>query len=253
MIKIGNEEGVLPGATWAVAGMVTRTEIGLPIAYFYGYQTDGIFQNEQEIFQHIGKTGDVLQPNAKPGDVRFVDVNNDGILNQEDRTMIGNPTPDFTFGMNASLEYRQFDFSLLLSGAYGNDVFNGAQRQDLRYTNRSTKILDRWTEEGTSNEIPRYTWLDVNNNYRISDLYIEDGSFLRIKNLQVGYTFDDNVLQRLKSKDLRVYLSVENLFTITKYTGADPEIGAMSSFDIGIDRGVYPQARTWRVGTTMTF
>ena len=253
MIKIGNEEGVLPGATWAVAGMVTRTEIGLPIAYFYGYQTDGIFQNEQDIFQHIGKTGDVLQPNAKPGDVRFVDVNNDGILNQEDRTMIGNPTPDFTFGMNASLEYRQFDFSLLLSGAYGNDVFNGAQRQDLRYTNRSTKILDRWTEEGTSNEIPRYTWLDVNNNYRISDLYIEDGSFLRIKNLQVGYTFDDNVLQRLKSKDLRVYLSVENLFTITKYTGADPEIGAMSSFDIGIDRGVYPQARTWRVGTTMTF
>ena len=170
MINIGNQEGVLPGASWAVAGMVTRTEIGLPIAYFYGYQTDGIFQNETEVFQHIGKTGDVLQPNAKPGDVSFVDVNNDGKLDAKDRTMIGNPTPDFTFGMNASLDYRQFDLSILLVGAYGNDVFNGAQRQDLNYTNRSTHILDRWNGEGTSTSIPRATWSDPNKYYRVSDL-----------------------------------------------------------------------------------
>lgn len=253
MINIGNQEGVLPGATWAVAGMVTRTEIGLPIAYFYGYKTDGIFQNETEIFQHIGSTGDLLQPNAKPGDVRFVDVNRDGTLDEEDRTMIGNPTPDFTFGFNTSLEYRQFDFSMLIVGAYGNDVFNGAQRQDLRYTNRSTKILDRWTGEGSSTTIPRYTWVDVNNNYRVSDLYIEDGSFMRIKNMQLGYSFNERILQRLKSHNFRVYVSVENLFTFTKYTGADPEIGAMSSFDVGIDRGIYPQARTIRFGTTVTF
>jgi TonB-linked SusC/RagA family outer membrane protein len=253
MTNIGNQEGVLPGATWAVAGMVTRTEIGLPIAYFYGYKTDGIFQNQTEIFQHIGSTGDVLQPNAQPGDVRFVDVNKDGKLNEQDRTMIGNPTPDVTFGFNASLEYRQFDISLLIVGAYGNDVFNGAQRQDLRYTNRSTAILDRWTGEGTSTTIPRYTWVDINNNYRVSDLYIEDGSFMRLKNLQLGYSFNQSILQRLKSQNFRVYVSVENLFTLTKYTGADPEIGAMSSFDIGIDRGIYPQARTIRFGTTVTF
>jgi TonB-linked SusC/RagA family outer membrane protein len=253
MTKIGNEEGVLPGATWAVAGMVTRTELGLPIAYFYGYKTAGIFQNTTEVFQHIGRTGEVLQPNAKPGDVRFVDVNNDGILNEQDRTMIGNPTPDLTFGMNGSVEYRQFDLSFLIVGAYGNDVFNGAQRQDLRYTNRTTQMLERWDGEGSSTEIPRYTWIDVNNNYRVSDLYIEDGSFIRIKNLQAGYTLPDRIQERIKATKLRFYVSVENLFTFTKYTGADPEIGAMSSFNIGIDRGIYPQARTIRLGTTMSF
>jgi hypothetical protein len=188
-----------------------------------------------------------------PGDVRFVDVNDDGKLNEDDRTMIGNPTPDFTFGFNASLEYKNFDFSALIVGAAGNDVFNGSQRQDLRYTNRTTAILDRWTGEGTSNEIPRYTWIDVNNNYRVSDLYIEDGSYAKVKNLQVGYTIPDFWLQRIGASKWRFYISFENLYTLTKYSGADPEIGAMSSFDIGIDRGIYPHARTVRFGTTITF
>lgn len=253
MTKIGNDEGVLPGATWAVAGMVTRTELGLPIAYFWGYETDGIFQSQAEVFQHIGKTGQVLQPNAKPGDVRFVDSNNDGVLNENDRTMIGNPTPPLTFGMNASIDYKRFDFSVLLIGSYGNDVFNGAQRQDLRYTNRSTAILDRWTPENPSTTTPRYTWVDVNNNYRVSDLYVEDGSFVKVKNVQLGYTLPEVLLNRISSRTWRFYVSVENLFTLTKYTGADPEIGAMSSFNIGIDRGIYPQARTIRFGTSMTF
>ncbi len=253
MTKIGNEEGVLPGATWAVAGMVTRTELGLPIAYFWGYKTDGVFQNMDEVFRHIGPTGKPLQPRAKPGDVRFVDVNGDGVINEEDRTMIGNPTPDLTLGVNGSIEYRQFDISMYFVGSYGNDVFNGAQRQDLRFTNRSTAILDRWTEEGTSSTIPRYTWTDVNNNYRISDLYIEDGSFIKLKNIQVGYTFSDRFNSRINAKNLRIYASAENLLTITRYTGADPEIGAMSSFNIGIDRGIYPQARTMRLGVIMTF
>jgi TonB-dependent starch-binding outer membrane protein SusC len=253
MIKIGNEEGVIGGASWAVAGMVTRTEVGLPIAYFYGFKTDGIFQNQTEVFQHIGSTGAVLQPNAKPGDVRFVDVNNDGIISPLDRTMIGNPTPDLTFGMNGSIEYKNFDFSFLLIGTYGNDVFNGAQRQDLFYTNRSTAILDRWTPDNPSTTTPRVVWNDVNGNYRVSDLYIEDGSFLRVKNVQFGYTLPENIQNRIRAKNLRFYVSVENLFTLTKYTGADPEIGAMSSFDIGIDRGIYPQARTYRIGTTITF
>ena len=253
MTKIGNEEGVLPGASWAVAGMVTRTELGLPIAYFYGYETDGLFQNQSEIFAHIGSTGKVLQPNAKPGDVRFVDVNRDGKIDPDDRTMIGNPTPDWTFGFNANFEYKQFDIAMLLIGTYGNDIFNGMQRQDLPNTNRTTAILDRWTGEGTSDEIPRFTFLDVNNNYRVSDLYIEDGSFLRVKNLQIGYTLPDNLLNRIKSTKWRFYISAENLFTFTKYTGTDPEIGALSSFDIGIDRGVYPQARTFRLGTSISF
>jgi len=253
MTKIGNEEGILPGASWAVAGMVTRTELGMPIAYFYGYQTDGIFQNQNEIFAHIGSTGKVLQPNAKPGDVRFVDVNGDGRISPDDRTMIGNPTPDWTFGFNANFEYKQFDIAMLLIGTYGNDIFNGMQRQDLPNTNRTTAILDRWTGEGTSDRIPRFTFLDVNNNYRVSDLYIEDGSYLRVKNLQIGYTLPASFLNRIRSTKWRFYISAENLFTFTKYTGTDPEIGALSSFDIGIDRGVYPQARTFRFGTSISF
>ena len=251
--KIGNEEGILPGATWAVAGMVTRAELGLPIGYFWGYVTDGIFQNQAEIFQHVNRNGQMLQPNARPGDVRFVDVNGDGRIDANDRTMIGNPTPKWTFGFDANFEYRQFDMSFLVIGTYGNDIFNGMQRPDLRYTNRTVHALDRWTGEGTSNTVPRYTWVDINNNNRISDLYIEDGSFLRMKNIQIGYTIPRTVLNRIQANNWRIYVSAENLFTLTNYTGADPEIGAMSSFDIGIDRGIYPHARTFRLGTTISF
>lgn len=253
MTKIGNEEGVLPGATWAVAGMVTRTELGMPIGYFWGYRTDGIFQDMNEVYAHIGSTGKVLQPRAKPGDVRFIDVNGDGKIDENDRTMIGKPMPDWTFGFNASFSYKQFDLSMLLIGTYGNDIFNGMQRQDLRYTNRTTTILDRWTEENPSDKIPRYTWVDVNNNYAVSDLYIEDGSYLRVKNLQIGYTLPSGFLRRINATNWRIYVSAENLFTLTRYTGADPEIGALSAFDMGIDRGIYPQARTFRLGTSISF
>jgi TonB-linked SusC/RagA family outer membrane protein len=253
MTYIGNEEKVLPGASWAIAGMVTRSEEGLPIAYFWGYKTDGIFQNTAEVQRHVNSEGELLQKNAVPGDVRFVDVNGDGVLNADDRTMIGNPTPDWTFGLDASVDYKGFDLSMLWVGTFGNDVFNGSQRQDLRYTNRTIKILDRWTGVGTSDEIPRYTWADNNNNYQVSDLYIEDGSFLRLKNLQLGYTLPDKVLKKIWAVTWRFFVSGENLWTITKYTGADPEIGAMSSFDIGIDRGIYPQARAFRFGTTISF
>ncbi len=253
VIKIGNEDGVLPGASWAVAGMVTRAELGLPIGFFWGYKTDGIFQNQAEVFQHVNRNGQMLQPNAKPGDVRFVDFNGDGIINADDRTMIGNPTPEWTLGFNATFNYAQFDLSFLIIGTYGNDIFNGMQRPDLRYTNRTIDALDRWTGEGTSNTVPRYTWVDVNNNNRISDLYIEDGSFLRMKNIQLGYTIPVAILNRIQANTWRIYVSAENLFTLTNYTGADPEIGALSSFDIGIDRGVYPQARTFRLGTTISF
>jgi len=253
MTKIGNEEKVLPGANWAIAGMITRAEEGQPIGYFWGYKTDGIFQNMGEVYQHIGNTGQVLQPNAVPGDVRFVDVTGDGVIDANDRTILGNPTPDWTLGFNASADYKNFDFSMLVTGTLGNEIFNGSQRQDLRYTNRTDAILDRWTSEGTSNEVPRYTWIDVNNNYRVSDLYIEDGSYLRLKNIQLGYTIPSKVLRKIGASAWRFYVSAENLVTLTNYTGADPEIGARSSFDIGIDRGIYPQARTWRLGTTITF
>ena len=253
MTKIGNAEGVLPGATWAVAGMVTRAELGLPIGYFYGYVTDGIFQNWADVYSHVNANGQLLQPLAQPGDVRFVDIDGDGRLTPDDRTMIGNPTPDWTFGLNANFDYKNFDLSFLVIGTYGNDVFNGIRRRDLNDTNLSTDMLDRWTGEGTSNTIPRFSFSDPNRNNRISDLYIEDASFVRLKNIQIGYTLPMNILNRIKARSMRVYVSAENLFTLTGYSGADPEIGALSSFDIGIDRGIYPQARTFRLGTSISF
>ena len=253
MTKIGNENGYLNGASWAVAGVITRCEEGQPIAFFYGYKTDGIFQNENEVFQHYGTDGVPLQPNAVPGDVRFVDVNGDNVINEDDRTYIGNPTPKWTLGFNASFDYMNFDLSFLFTGAFGHQIFNGAQRQDLRYTNRPESELGRWTGEGTSDEIPRYTWSDVNNNYRVSDLYVENGSYLRLRNLQLGYTLPKSFSDRIKIGPWRFYVSAENLLTITGYSGADPEIGAISSLDIGIDRGVYPAAISFRFGTSISF
>lgn len=250
MVKINSQIG---GAQWSVYPDITKTTIGEPIAYFYGYKTDGLFQNQAEIYQHIGSTGNVLQPNAKPGDVRFVDVNNDGVLSDDDRTKIGNPTPDMTLGINGSIEFKNFDFSFLMTGAFGHEIFNGTQRIDLHNSNRTTKVLDRWTGEGTSNDVPRAVWTDVNKNYRISDMYLENGSYLKVKNVQLGYCIPTTILSNIGIESWRFYISGENLFTFTKYTGVDPEIGARSSLDIGIDRGVYPQARTIRFGTSLKF
>jgi len=250
--SLGNDEGY-NGATWAVAGVVTRVDVGQPIGYFYGWVTDGIFQNEADIFRHLGTDGNPLQPNAVPGDVRFVDVNGDNKISELDRTYIGNPIPKWTLGINGSMEYMSFDLSFLFTGAFGHQIFNGAQRQDLSMTNRPVKYLDRWTGEGTSDEIPRFTFSDVNNNYRVSDLYIENGSYLRLKNLQIGYTLPKKFLDRIKIGVWRFYISGENLLTFTGYSGAEPEIGAMGTVDIGIDRGVYPAAVTYRFGTSITF
>jgi hypothetical protein len=194
-----------------------------------------------------------LQPNAVPGDVKFLDTDGDGKITPADRTNIGNPTPQWTLGMTGNLNYKGFDLNILFTGNLGQDIFNGINRVDLRYTNRPTSFLGRWTGEGTSNTLPRYTWADNNNNYRVSDLYIEKGSFVRLRNIQIGYTLPSSILEKIGSTNWRFYVSVENLFTFTSYTGADPEIGAMSSFDIGIDRAVYPQARTFRFGTSLTF
>ena len=257
---IGNSEKIINGAGWALAGAVTRAEEGQPIGFFWGYTTDGIFQNEGEVFSHINLDGELLQPNAVPGDVRFVDFNGDGEINDDDRTKIGDPNPDMNFGFNASVDYKGFDVAVFLQGTYGNDIFNGTQRQDLRYTNRPVSILDRWTGEGTSDSAPRYSWSDTNNNYRVSDLYIEDGSYVRLKNVQVGYSLPQSIRSRIGAEAFRIFISGENLLTFTNYTGVDPEIGALngsngapSAFDIGIDRAVYPQAKTYRIGLSVTF
>jgi TonB-dependent starch-binding outer membrane protein SusC len=253
VISTGASPG-LEGARFSTYGTISRYDVGFPIGYFIGYRTNGIFQNQGEINSYVNGEGDLLQPNAVPGDVRFIDINKDGVIDANDRTMIGNPTPKITLGFNLSAQYKGFDISVFIQGAYGQDIFNGLKRHDLSESNMPAFYLNRWTGEGTSNTLPRFSWDDPNGNYtRISDLYIEDGSFTRIKNIQIGYTLPVQKLEFLPVTRARVYASADNLMTFTKYRGYDPEIGARSSLDIGVDRGVYPQPRTYRVGFSVTF
>lgn len=251
---INNAEGVILGAGFSTYGTVSRAAIGFPIAYFWGLRTDGLFQNEAEVESYTSGSGGLIQPDASPGDIRFVDLNGDGTINDQDRTIIGNPTPDWTFGFNLGADYKGFDLNLFVQGASGNEIFNGTRRHDLTSANMPARFLNRWTGEGTSNDIPRSTVSDPNGNFsKISDFYIEDGSFLRVKDLQVGYTLSANALRFLNMAKVRLYVAAQNLLTITDYNGFDPEIGARSSLDIGIDRGIYPQARSYRFGMNVTF
>ncbi len=251
---IGNAEGVIVGAGFATYGIVSRAEEGYPIGYFWGYESDGIFQTQDEVNNYTNSNGNLLQPQAQPGDVRFKDLDGNGQIDDGDRTMIGNPTPDLTFGVNLDSYYKQFDLSIFLQGSVGNDIFNATRRHDLTTTNMSVDYLNRWTGPGTSNSLPRFTWNDANGNWtRISDLYVEDGSYLRVKNVQLGYNLSNRVANWLNLSKARIYLAADNLFTITGYSGFDPEIGAAEPLNIGIDRGIYPQARSFRLGLNVTF
>ncbi len=255
VMSIDNSEGKIYGAGVAV-GMynVCMAEVGQPIAYFWGYKTNGIFQNQSQILAHTSTDGTVLQPNAKPGDLIWVDRNDDGKIDDKDRTNIGNPYPTFTAGFSFNAQFKGFDFNMFWYGAFGQDIYSGTRRYDLPMSNWESSVLDRWTGEGTSNSQPRVTIADPNQNYfRVSDFYVHDGSFLRLKNLTLGYTIPETISQRIKISKLRLYVSSTNLLTITKYTGSDPEIGAKGSLDVGIDRNIYPQARTFIFGLNLSF
>ena len=251
VILLGNESGYLPGQQWGPQGLeITRTTEGLPIGHFYGYVTDGIFQTQNDVWSHVGGEGDTLQPGAVPGDFRFVDTNGDGVINADDRTIIGNPTPDFTAGMTINMTYKNWDVAIFGQGVFGNDIYNATRRYDLPTANMQGYALDRWTGEGTTNSYPRLTSQDDNVNFaRSSDFYVEDGSFFRIKSLQIGYNLTGNVADQLGLRRLRLYYSGSNLLTFTNYSGFDPEIGS----GFGVDRGIYPQARVHSIGLNISF
>jgi len=220
---------------------VTVFEKGFTPGYFYGYQTAGLFQTADEV------TAAPLQNGAQPGDIRFVDMNKDGVINAADQTKIGDPFPDFTLGWNLNLEYRNFDFNAFTYASVGNDVYSAYER-NANYSNKYRGVLGRWTGAGSTNDArhPRYSFTDANSNIRVSDRYVEDGSFVKIKNIQLGYTLPASIIKKV-FKSLRVYVQVKNAYTFTDYTGFDPEI-AGGILDTGIDRGAYPQARTYAVG-----
>ncbi|WP_343668824.1 TonB-dependent receptor [Chitinophaga sp.] len=255
---IPNKEKIINGSTgvtYASMPEFYRAQKGFPMGYFYGYKTDGIFQNTAEIAAYKGKDGTPIQPNAQPGDVRFQDLNGDGVINASDETMIGNPFPKFTYGFNVNLGYKGFDLTVAIYGSQGSKIWDGTHDFSSPLSNYSTEILGRWTGEGTSNKIPRITdGAELNQNWiRSSDLYVKDGSFLRIKSVNLGYDFK-KLFPQMPIQQLRLYVSGTNLFTFTKYKGIDPEIGyGPSSWASGIDVGTYPQPKTLLVGLNVKF
>jgi TonB-linked SusC/RagA family outer membrane protein len=251
VVLIGNDAGYLTGAGWGPQGLeITRITEGLPIGYLFGYQTDGVFQNMDDVYGYTSSEGDTIQPGAKPGDFRFVDINGDGEITADDRTMIGNPTPDWTAGITVDMSYKNWDLNVFGQGVFGNDIYNATRRYDLPTSNMPATAIDRWTGEGSTDTHPRLTFDDRNKNFaRSSDFYVEDGSFFRLKSLQLGYTLTGNFAESIGLRKMRIYYAGTNLLTFTKYSGFDPEIGA----GMGVDRGIYPQARVNTIGVNITF
>jgi len=224
---------------------------GYPVNVFYGYITDGIFQNQAEVDRHaIQMPGSNSATSTAPGDIRFKDLNNDGVVNDKDRTIIGNPNPKFTFSLNNTFSYKNFDLTIFLQGSYGNDIFNANRMYTEAMSiiqNQSTAVLGRWTGEGTSNNIPRAIYGDPNQNSRVSDRYIEDGSYLKIKNINLSYTLPKDVFGQ-NFNSVKIFVSAQNLVTWTKYSGFDPEVPVN-----GIDNGTYPITRTVSLGLNIGF
>jgi len=252
LTNLGNETGFQNLDTYANVGTISREANDNPYPYFYGRKTDGIFQNWAEVNAYKNKQGGLIQPNAQPGDVRFVDINGDGKINDDDRTNIGKGMPDWTYGFNLNVSYKNFDLSMVFQGTIGNQIYDATRRTDLKYINMPSYMWGRWTGEGTSNSIPRFSWTDNNGNWLSSDLYVKNGDYLRLRNIQLGYTLPQKITKKVLISSLRLYVGAENLLTFTKYDGFDPEIsdGGTST---GIDRGIYPQARTFTFGLNLKF
>ncbi|UOG77121.1 TonB-dependent receptor [Hymenobacter tibetensis] len=229
------------------------TQVGQPLGVFYGHQVQGIFQSADEISAAPTQPG-----SPKPGDIRFVDVNGDGTINNNDRTIIGNPNPKAQGGVTNTFSFKGLDLSVFFQGSFGNDIYN-ANRQALESltgpVNQLTTVLNRWTPTNTDTDIPRAVFNDPNNNGRLSSRWIEDGSYVRLKNLTLGYTLPASIISKARISSLRVYVSGQNLITWTDYSGYDPEVSAdpFSSTSIGRDFGVYPQSRTYTVGLNASF
>ncbi|MEJ6751065.1 MAG: TonB-dependent receptor [Bacteroidia bacterium] len=241
----------LPGASFGVGGNIaTRFQEGYAIGYFIGYETDGVYQTQAEI-----DNSSVVQDGAKPGDLKFVDQNGDGKISfndDSDQKELGSAIPTFTFGYNVNVSYQGFDFSANLYSAIGQEIIRNYERQQP-YANQLTYNINRWTGPESTNENPRLT-TDLNRNTIFSDYYVEKGSFLRFKNIQLGYTLPKRMLSKLKIQSTRIYIAANNLLTLTNYQGFDPDLGSFGgALAAGIDYGFYPQARTFMTGLAIKF
>ncbi len=241
-----------------LSGGVSRTYVGGPIGRFWGYKQIGIFQNQAEIDSYVDKNGTKIQPNAQPGDFKFAKLGESGALNDDDdRTFIGDPNPDLIYGFNLGFTYKNFDLSMAFQGTLGNDIWNVA-KGTLSTAGRQNALEEAytkaWTKEGDHAKYPRITNSDTNNNMRNSSFYVEDGSYLRLQNMQIGYTIPEALCRKTKLfSSCRVYISGQNIFTLTNYSGLDPELGINSPLDMGVDNTHYPTSRTFTVGVNMQF
>lgn len=251
---IPTEDGIIHGSSnmlYDNSLEFYRAENGHPIGYFWGYQTAGIFQNQQQIESWKAAGNGTLQSNPQPGDVIFVDQDQNGVLDENDKVDLGNGIPKFSYGININLYWKNFDLGIVGTGVIGNKIVQSYRQQGDQYANYTTAILDRWTGEGTSNRIPRVT--NQNINYQFSDLFLQDGDFFRISNLTFGYDFAPLMKQKWCSQ-CRLYFQAQNLVTFTKYDGMDPEIGyGTSSWVSGVDLGFYPRSRTFLFGVNLAF
>jgi TonB-linked SusC/RagA family outer membrane protein len=249
---LGNDIKFIDGnASFQSMGNITRTQVGHPINSFYGYKTQGIFQNQNEVNAYTNASGGLVQPNAKPGDFRWQDTNADGKITDDDKTFIGNSLPKFTYGITLNVDFKNFDLVVFAQGAVGNKIFQGLRRLDVVNANYQTSALGRWNGEGTSDSYPRLTTADGNKNFtNASDFYLEDGDYLRFKTIQFGYSLPSDKIGKIGLSKTRIYVTGENLFTFTKYSGYDPEIGGGV---IGVDKGYYPQAKSFMLGINLQF
>lgn len=249
---IGLQE-FITGATFQASSFeISRIQVGHPIGAFYGFKTLGIFQTQAQVDAYANKAGKKIQPGAAPGDFIWADLNGDGqITADSDRTFLGDPTPHWTFGITASASWNNFDITAFGQGVSGNMIFQGLRRLDILTANYTTAALGRWTGTGISQAFPRLIDGDPNHNFTYpSAFYLSNGAYFRIKVLQLGYTLPQNIAHVIGLQKARIYISGKNLVTFTEYTGYDPEIGGSS---YGIDRGIYPQARSYTVGLDVTF
>lgn len=260
--SLGRGEPREDGSEVRSGGATTRTEEGNEPGYFYALKTDGIFQSVEEVNAYTNSDGNLIQPLAQPGDIRYVDINSDGEINfASDRTKVGSPIPDLTYGVSAQLAYKGFDLNLLFTGTYGNEIANMMtfylEHPSAGFTgaNSYATRFNRWTAENPSTTEPRVTSTDPNQNYLYSDRYIEDGSYIRLKNIQLGYTLPNKISTKFGVNSLRIYVSADNLLTITDYSGFDPEIGNYNgqALQAGVDFASYPQARTFITGINIKF
>ena len=258
VISLASEDQALfgEGLKFGDSHFPTQTKVGYEIGAFFLYQTDGIFQSMDEVNAHKNSDGDLLQGNAKPGDIRFKDTNGDGELNEKDKVYSGSGIPDFTYSINFNASYKGFDFSMMFYGVQGNELYNG-NRYYLENMSAGQNFLasslNAWTETNRNTNTPRAVLGDANLNNRESNRYLEDGSFFRLKNIELGYTLPKSMINRLGISKCRFYINAQNVFTITDYSGIDPEVGRSNVLNTGIDRSLYPINKSFFAGVQLSF